>query len=288
MKQLALILCIVFSLSVKSQINLSHTLNGSYYNLINRNGSSFYKFTTSSVGEKFCVQNSSDTSVTIYNPDWSSYRQVTFPNGYNYYPFPEYCNSPTTGYVSDQLFNSDTLLEFVCFKFTSSQSSWYISIINELGSIVYTFPDSVSVSEYSTTNSTLHFYELGGNYYCWYFTTNNEIKIYSLPGTLPCNSCNSLPNGIIDPNLGGVKSGFNVFPNPFSNSLSFQYDLQSPQTGSRIVITDILGQELKTISLAKQSDNLTIDATNLPRGTLIVSLYGSGANPISKKIIKIN
>ena len=78
-----------------------------------------------------------------------------------------------------------------------------------------------------------------------------------------------------------------VYPNPFNNTLQVNYDFPTRQDNPRLVLTDILGRELKEIKLTSQSDNVSINTSDLPKGTIIVSLYG-GQNMISKKVIKID
>ena len=106
MKKLIPLLLITLCLSLKSQITFDHSQS------ITQNY--FEKFRTSSLGEKY-IGWSNDT-ITIYNDDWSVYRNVILPTGYTYTGFGTYDQSYVTS-VSDKLFNSDTLLEFlVCLQ----------------------------------------------------------------------------------------------------------------------------------------------------------------------------
>ena len=267
MKKLLYLLFVTLSLSVKSQITLESTRNVGF----GQEGLSV--FNTSNLGEKYFTggSNSSNTTldtITIYNSDWSLYRQVILPNGYGYY-----------GGISDKLFNSDSLIEFLI---STPGLNRTISVINELGQIVFTFPDSTISPD--GPNGIIN---IGNDFKFRYLTNSFQYRVFSLPGTLPCNQCN-FTSGITEPNQGSGLSGLNVYPNPFNNSLEINYNFLSKQDNPRIIITDILGRELRTLPLVNQSDKITINTTDLPRGTMIISLYGNTQNPVSKKVIKID
>lgn len=273
MKKLIPLLLITLSLSVNSQITFYHSQSITQ--------SSFETFRTSNLGEKY-IGWSNDT-ITIYNDDWSVYRNVILPTGYSYTDFLSH-TEVTVPSVSDNLFNSDTLLEFLC-EIKLPHSQYYtVSVINELGQIQFTFPDSINYG-----NTII--YTINGTYKVLYYVNQNlstdSVKIFSLPGTLPCSQCNSL-TGITGPNSGGNLSGLNVYPNPFNSSLQINYEFTTHQDNPRLVLTDITGRELKVISLVNQSDKLVLNTSDLSKGVIIVSLFGDKENPVSKKVIKID
>jgi hypothetical protein len=161
-----------------------------------------------------------------------------------------------------------------------SLQNYAVSVVNELGQIQFTFPDSIS-------SPNLVLYKIGNEFKVSYQLLNYNNKIFSLPGTLPCSQCNYV-SGIVEPNQGGGLSGLNVYPNPFNNSLEINYNFIIKQDNPRIIISDILGREMKTVPLVNQSDRITINTADLPKGAMIVTLYGNSQNPTSKKVIKIN
>ena len=256
------------SLSVVGQITLEETLS------VGPGQEGLTSFNTSNSGYKYLSGNNPDSgtdTVTIYNQDWSIRRQVILPVGYYY------LNS-----ISDNLFNSDSLIEFVMVKVLSNGSGyeWTGSIINELGQIQFTFPDTIRKGG---DNEVINF---GSVFKFKYLTNNYKYKIYTLPGTLPCNQCN-YSTGLEEPNTGGGIGEMKVYPNPFNNTLQVNYDFPTNQSNPRLVLTDILGRELRERKLTSQTDNVSINTSDLPKGTIIVSLYG-GQNMISKKVIKID
>ncbi len=261
MKNLFLYLTLIVSLSVKSQITLEHTFP-----------SSFQKFSTSSSGDFYFTSSLLNTgsgtndTVTIYNIDWSIRRVVILPTGSHYVNFGV-GNGYTKVSMCDKLFNNDTLIEFMGGT----------TVFNELGQTVYTFPSTFNVP---------YIYEVNGSYKL-YVSNTNGYQIYSLPGTLPCNQCNSLSTGLVGPN-GGNLDGLSVYPNPFSGSLNVEYHLTGRQDNPRLILSDIEGREIRTVQLVNQSDKVSINTSDLSKGTIVISLYNGGQLPVNQKVIKID
>lgn len=272
MKKALFLLSIFFlSLSVRSQISLQHTLSSGPFD----DGLSIFSLSNLSQKYFFSTYNGTPQSIdtiSIYNLDWSLYRQVILPNGYIH-----------SGSASDKLFNLDTLIEFTIYKSLQNNggNSVTISVINELGQIQYTFPDT------DISNIEGKIIKAGNDFQYQYSTFSNQCKVFSLPGSLPCTECNSQISGIIEPNQDNGLASFNVYPNPFNNSLNIQYHFNQIQDNPRIVISDISGKELQTVQLSTRSGQMTINTSNLPQGNLIISLYGNGNSPISKKVVKV-
>jgi hypothetical protein len=129
-------------------------------------------------------------------------------------------------------------------------------------------------------------------------TSVYQIRVVNPNGCVPTAKTNSYAesrSNLVDKagnNITGInyqepQLDFFVSPNPFNNTLQVNYDFPTNQNNPRLVLTDILGRELKEIKLTGQSDNVSINTSDIPKGTIIVSLYG-GQNMISKKVIKID
>ena len=167
------------------------------------------------------------------------------------------------------------MIEYIGCQPTHAGSEYYnFKVFDENGNTVYTFTD--------TAYRSVRVLKMGNNF---------KIQvgfdaIYSVPGSLPCDPCGAL-SGLQDPQNGGGISELRVNPNPFNNSLEINYEFLTRQDNPRLILTDILGRELKSIPLSNQSDRITLNTSDLPKGTIVVSLFG-GQNMISKKVIKID
>jgi hypothetical protein len=130
---------------------------------------------------------------------------------------------------------------------------------------------------------------LNGNFKLWYYPRTyaglGSAQIYALPGSLPCNQC-SLSTGIIQPAGTSGKAGLLAYPNPFTNSLEIEYDLLTDQHGL-LKLATIEGKELLSYPLSKQTDKIYLNTNDLPRGTIIVTIYGSNQQAVSTKVVKI-
>ncbi len=255
------------SLSVVGQISLDYTTSShrGEIDLINTSVNGFKLIGTSYLGD----------TVTIYNINGIVQNTVLLTNSsLVYFSFQRGKFIPS---VSDKLFNSDNQLEFLVQ--TPVNGGNVISVMNENGQLQYTFPDTVNSFDFLLLTYYNNQFKLVIK------TKDFKYKFYSLPGTLPCDQCGGI-SGLEQPNTGGLGE-MKVYPNPFNNTLQVNYDFPTNQSNPRLILTDILGRELREIKLTSQLDNVSINTSDLPKGTIIVSLYG-GQNMISKKVIKID
>ena len=111
------------------------------------------------------------------------------------------------------------------------------------------------------------------------------MKIYALPGTLPCNQCNNT-EGIADPKPGGGTSGLNAYPNPFNNIVSAQV-LVTNSGIKEIQIFDVLGRLTVDKDFNNTSVNLqTMNVSVLPQGLYFIKVTMNTGEQYSQKIIK--
>jgi hypothetical protein len=280
MKKILTLALISFYISASAQITVDHV----FYNAYNMET---VNFTNPNLGEKFFINTeqvnfySHQDTIKVFNSDYTIYKTIPLPLNYVYTDFytSAAANIPS---LSDQLFNSDSLLEFLAVKPTNSGNDIY-SVINELGQTVYTFPDT-------STGAVLfkiagHF-KMGMHPYSNVSAVVTPYTMYGLPGSIPCSQCSGLIAGIEGPSGTGPGFSFNAYPNPFNNTLNINYNMQSPEN-AKITLTDILGRELMNLPITKQSDNLSVSTSGLPAGVIIISVIGSNGQTISKKLVKI-
>ena len=108
---------------------------------------------------------------------------------------------------------------------------------------------------------------------------DNSVRVYSLCGTLPTSGIN--PNQEPEYSLG------NAYPNPTTNLISIPYVLPDNENSGTIKIYDLIGNELKSYTVDKTFNNLTLSTADLPGGTYFYQLETSRGVADVKKIIKI-
>ena len=225
-------------------------------------------------------------TILIFNMDFSLFRRIILPDtacayiGLNssYYESAIgpglYGESGGIPSITDNLFNTDSLIEYAVLY----RSDFSLKIFNENGTTIFSSPNPTG-----TSSNFPGLLKMNNSYYLYADST-----IYSLPGSLPCSQCNSFPAGIIEPKNDNIAAGLNAYPNPFNNMLTLEYYLSGSLDNAKITITDILGREIQSIKLTSQSDKILLTTGNLPKGTLIVSLFNNTSDPISRKVIKID
>jgi len=275
---ISLFLLLVVS-SANAQINLIQTQNDNlYYNL--------GKATFSYLGDKLYAINNVSLSercdtIFIYNQDLSVYKKL-FVTDVTHTPFSEFniikdLQGATGIWLSDGLFNNDSLIEFSIRSYNPDRNTYTYSIMNEQ-EVIFTIEQS-----YYTEFPKI--YSLDNSFYLVIRIDDNTLNYYSLPGSLPCNNCNVLSGLSEDKTIRTVE--LNAFPNPFTNTLQIQYKLSGNQSNSKISVTNILGKEISSFSLDNPAGNISLDAAHLSKGTYIISLY-ENSSIISKKLIKID
>ncbi|HPB02477.1 MAG: T9SS type A sorting domain-containing protein [Bacteroidales bacterium] len=76
----------------------------------------------------------------------------------------------------------------------------------------------------------------------------------------------------------------NAFPNPASNFVNFNYNLQGAKT-AEFLITDLLGSELYRAELQNESNKLIVDVASFNAGVYFYSLRVNGKMQFTRKLI---
>ncbi len=76
----------------------------------------------------------------------------------------------------------------------------------------------------------------------------------------------------------------NAFPNPASNFVNFNYNLQGTSS-AEFVITDLLGSEHFRAELQNENNKLTVDVTSFNAGVYFYSLRVDGKMQFTRKLI---
>jgi hypothetical protein len=159
------------------------------------------------------------------------------------------------------------------------------------------------------------FYQAGSNITNTGFTTSTASQenqagnyISLLPGfqtapgavyyahIAPCTACitngadksliaeNDEEDSDVQPMETERESLLKVYPNPTTGDLRFQY-LSEESTGGNLVVADMMGRVLQTLSLDVTGYTGTIDLGNYPNGIYLVNLFTEGKLVASHKVI---
>jgi hypothetical protein len=291
MRKTILFLLLCVSLISCAQITAVHTISGPVTSNpivihLTHYGDKYVEVRGSYIyGAGAGLHHAAPDTILILNTDFSLFKRIILPDtscsyvGLNSSYYAEAFGPGAFGYgggipsISDNLFNTDSLIEYVV-KYRTNYST---SVFSETGTLIFSSPlptsGSGSIPGLIKMNNTYYFYA--------------DSTIYSLPGSLPCSQCNSFPAGIIEPGAGTDGVNFNAYPNPFNNSLTVQYGFTTMPQNARLVISDILGREMQTLVLTKKVDSINLATSGFSNGTYVVSLYGDSGKPVSTKVIKI-
>jgi hypothetical protein len=126
----------------------------------------------SQAGYKYLIGDNVNKQLRLYNMDSTLYKTIDVPQytGYTVTVYPLW--------VSDNLFNSDNLIEYtILYNGTVDK----LEVINENGVVLNSVPGS-AFSLIGMNNV--------GNYKLIVRSTDlNNVSVYSLPGVLPCMEC---------------------------------------------------------------------------------------------------
>ena len=254
---------------VMAQITLEHTYDSAFGNL--------YMVNLEVEGMKYAWRDDINISVRLYNLDHSIFKIMDYSSVPN-------LNASTILYVSEHLFNTDNLIEYMMINFDANHI-YHTYIINELGSIIFT-ADSLSPTVkpnapqtqlpiYNTTNGTKMI--LSGSY-----NGNTVANVYSLTGHLS-NSIQQITNSNNN-NL----SMENIYPNPSNgNNTTIEFHLPQGENKGEIVIYNMQGMEQKRYEIDNTFHNLIINNSDLHSGTYFYQLLTNNAATGAKKMIVI-
>lgn len=253
MKKLIFSLSFLFSIIciAKAQITLVHTFYPSSINNTTEGANQgFGSFISKTNGLMFYVyNNTSETSVSIYKSDYTLYKTIslTLPSGYEYVSI--------SGLFSEDIFNTDTKIEFTCVFFHTTgmyQGNAMLGIVDEDGTLIKTVSaHAVSCNGNCLIPSVIQ--NANGNLLVVQVPASQPlVEVYSLP-----TSSSSLKSASLD-----QKS---AYPNPAATIVNLPYILAASETA--------------TLSVYNQSGNLMQQMEingNMANVKLDVSSYAAG------------
>lgn len=273
---------ILFALTSKSQITLEN--NYSIPVATNKSGLTLIKLDVS--GEKYFLFDIQTKVIKLYNLNHSIFKTINIPT------LPKYPSSNTSSlvsvaYLSENLFNSNNLIEFVAFSgqfatFNNSADYASMMVYDETGSVIFN-GDSLMPS--MKRDATYYGYEGNGDF-IFNTTAGTKMILFSYKNNTPSQRVYSLP-GILITSIQKNNENYNnslPFPNPTNNSITLPYKLDSGKEG-KLVINDINGKILFEYKIDTTFDNVLIDTNIMTAGNYFYSIYSSDKKVSTGKFI---
>jgi hypothetical protein len=249
MRKILLGLFTIIQVGVNAQITLDHTFVNKQIINTNTHLKTVY-FDSAPINNQ----------INFYNENYTFYKTTTItpPTGYK-------LNNITN--VSDQLFNTDNLLEFTClFIDTLNNTGYNLKLINENGVELFDFGNAYYGYAHKTVTNQTRFIVWN---YTNYPNPNIETNIYSIPGTIVTGK-NSIENDF---------SNNNPFPNPATSYINLKYNInQSEVTDLSIYKSN--GQLIETMKIGGDFNTIKLDISKYSKG-----IYFYKYNSESKKFI---
>ena len=211
-------------------------------------------------GYKYFVMDPANSQFRLYNPNHSLYKTVTIP--------PISATAKQVLAVSDQLFNSNSQIEYVlnCVTQTSNPPAinYTVFVFDENGQQLF---KRVSASFSTTMSGNFDLMNPDPIFYMGNGTkmrleiqagNNSRQEIYSLPGTIPCSECtegsvNNMVNTSEPTEVSGEKAVF--YPNPVkSESLKLKYTLPKEAKTAELKIYSSEGKLIDKMKIGSDFD----------------------------------
>ncbi len=251
MKKLILLAAFIACISSLSfgQVTLEHTYTS---------GSGAGPVLFSSNGEKYMVYDTA--TIYLYNTDHSLWKTIV-PGVY-----PGYTMRSVFA-TSDNLFNSDNLVEIVVCYVTTDYSVhpyYKTDIINENAVVIQSLDSASYVTiHYNSTTNTYKLFATKGHASPTYDITD----VYALPGTIPCNQCSSLGT---ERTAGSASQGIVIsdpVPNPSAGAARIRYQLPNGISQATIFFYNMAGQLMRELPVLPNSSYIDINNSLFKPGT---------------------
>jgi hypothetical protein len=258
MKKLIVICSLLFlAIDTKAQITLDTIITP-----WNGFGFDFYSVQMSSTETKYVTQDTITNSFSLYNMDFTPFiLNIVLPEPI--YQPPNILFNII--YVSRTLFDCDsTNIEYAY----SSNGNKPFYIMRTDGTQLFMLDSTIAPYCFGCLSASQDIRPIkntsaGAKLFLHHPLLGQTIRIYSLCGTLPDNVYD-----FSNANQSFIK----IFPNPTSNSLTFQIDLPDNLNEYELVIVDNNAKALRREKLHLLNNKYSIDVSNFSSGTYFYSL----------------
>lgn len=228
------------------------------------------------------------TYFTLYNPDHTIFKTISIPQ------FPGKLVNKVQ-YISETLFDTDTLIEFIVgYYFSGPGGIGALRVCNENGNILLE-RDTASVggqvglfelgqgSQGIFPNGTETKLMVGKASFSggWIYTT----EIYNLPGQLACLECDGGVISAVDQPENPHKTTSTAFPNPSKEHFNIKYILPENAHFVFLEIYDIQGILVKKSKLNNRSNQTIVYNDELSSGQFIYRITADGVVVTSDKVV---
>lgn len=281
MKKILFLACIVFAFTVKAQFVFEHDYDSAAtWNVASSRGSQLMIIKFEVSGEHYVKINRAGKALLVYDLNHSLVKNISLANcpiGTGYF-LGDFL------YLSEQLFNTDSQMEFMyCYPFTDSQGNgqYVTNVYNESGAILFTDTAWPAIRpNYEQQQYPIYNTSQGTKMILSCF--NGHAKVYGLSGTLTTSI--QIANNNLIPASNFVS---NPLPNPTNQNTTIDYKLPDSANQGEIVFYNQQGTEIKRFKVDRTFDSLLISTTDIPAGTYFYQLL-TGSNVITgKKLVVI-
>lgn len=262
MKQLtfSLSLLLLSMLSLKAQITLEHTYTGvsaAYIHL-------------PTAGYKYYVMDVANSQCRLYNNDHSLWKTINLSVPSNYYLYD-------IQFVSEDLFNSDNLIEFLYVSYNYNATLDYYTydtrIANENGSILLSVPGGGYSGIYKA--------ETGSKLFVWvynYAVTPYAVntQVYKIPG--------QYNTAINEYEQSDVALRNRAFPNPTSGDITIEFSLPATINKAELKVFTLAGTEVKSFVIDHSFNSLLINTADMAAGIYLYRIESEQFKSESKRI----
>jgi hypothetical protein len=226
--------------------------------------------------EKYVIIDRAAKTVNFYNLDHTFWKSVSFALATDLNPNHIVCDIL---YISQHLFDKDDEIEFMYVdQYFNMVTHYFITqIINEDGALLFS-ENGAPLIKINFQQQQLPIYNTSLGTKLILSMTNGDANVYSLDGYLSA----SILNNTSDEFMLGVG-----YPNPSTESMTIPYSLPDNELNGTIKIYDSEGREVRSVSVNRNSTNITLPVNELGSGIYYYQLWTSKGQSGAKKMIKI-
>ena len=284
-KHILLLLVILLSaFNSNAQMTLAHTYLGIDPIIVN----------LTHYGKKYAVAQNVGKTLELYNLNHTLWKTITLPTLPNYsnaciyvtrFSLNDYWSNSLSSLVTDNLFNSDSLIEVIGFYNNPGVQGGVMVVMNENGTILDSVSHVSSASTVKLQNPAPNIYVLTVQIYTGVYPPT--INVYNLPGTIPCETCNgpmAIQKTEEPQNFGTVSD---PIPNPTSGNTKIEYMLPLYVPSGEIDMYDTEGRIVRKYKVTAANTSISIDASELSAGTYYYNLKAGESFTTAKKLLVI-